>query len=54
MVFSVVDIIGILTASKNPNVYWGKLKEREIQLLTICQRLKLESRDVRSEFNYKD
>ena len=43
--FSVVDVIGVLTDSKNPNVYWGKLKERELQLLTICQRLKLESKD---------
>lgn len=43
--FSVVDVIGFLTDSKNPNVYWGKLKEREAQLLTICQRLKLESKD---------
>lgn len=43
--FSVVDVILFLTDSKNPNVYWGKLKEREAQLLTICQRLKLESKD---------
>jgi DNA-damage-inducible protein D len=43
--FSVVDIIHVLTDSKNPNVYWGKLKERESQLLTICQRLKLPSKD---------
>ena len=43
--FSVVDVIAVLTDSKNPNVYWGKLKERESQLLTICQKLKLESKD---------
>jgi DNA-damage-inducible protein D len=43
--FSVVDVIGFLTDSKKPNVYLGKLKERESQLLTICQRLKLESKD---------
>lgn len=43
--FSVVDVILFLTDSKNPNVYWGKLKERELQLLTICQRLKIESKD---------
>jgi DNA-damage-inducible protein D len=43
--FSIVDVINVLTDSKNPNVYWGKLKEREPQLLTICQRLKLESKD---------
>ena len=43
--FSVVDVISLLTESKNPNAYWGKLKEREFQLLTICQQLKLESKD---------
>lgn len=43
--FSVVDIIDFLTDSKNANSYWGKLKEREPQLLTICQRLKLQSTD---------
>ncbi len=43
--FSVVDVIGVLTDSKNPKVYWGKLKEREPQLLTNCQPLKLEFKD---------
>ncbi len=43
--FSVVDIISVLTDSKNPNAYWGKLKERDTQLLTICQRLKLPAND---------
>ena len=43
--FSVVDVVGVLSESKNPNAYWGKLKERESQLLTICQRLKLKSSD---------
>ena len=43
--FSVVDVIDILTDSRNPKSYWGKLKERDIQLLTICQQLKLPSKD---------
>ena len=46
--FSVIDIIGLLTNSKSPKVYWGKLKERDNQLLTICQQLKLVGKDGRS------
>ena len=46
--FSVIDIIGLLTDSKSPKVYWGKLKERDTQLLTICQQLKLVGKDGRS------
>jgi prophage antirepressor-like protein len=38
--FSIVDIIEILSDSKNPQSYWGKLKERENQLLTNCQKFK--------------
>ena len=38
--FSVVDVIEVLTDSTNPQSYWGKLKEREPQLLTICQKFK--------------
>jgi DNA-damage-inducible protein D len=43
--FSIVDVIDVLTESKSPRIYWGKLKEREPQLLTICQQLKLASKD---------
>lgn len=43
--FSVIDVIEILAESKNPQSYWGKLKEREPQLLTICQKLKLTGQD---------
>jgi DNA-damage-inducible protein D len=43
--FSIVDVIDVLTESKSPRIYWGKLKEREPQLLTICQQLKLTSKD---------
>jgi hypothetical protein len=46
----VVDVVGILTDSTEPRVYWGKLKERlvgqeKFQLLTICQQLKMMSQD---------
>jgi len=39
--YSVVDIIEALTESPAPRQYWGMLKSREDQLLTICLRLKL-------------
>ena len=41
--FSVVDIVGALTDSKNPRDYW--YKEEKSQLSTICRQLKLESSD---------
>jgi hypothetical protein len=41
----VVDIIQILTESSSPRQYWGVLKGREPQLLTICLQLKLPSSD---------
>ena len=43
--FSVVDVMAILTDSANPQSYWGKLKEREPQLLTICQKFKFLASD---------
>jgi hypothetical protein len=43
--FSVVDVIEALTDSPSPRQYWGVLKSRENQLLTICLQLKLESAD---------
>jgi DNA-damage-inducible protein D len=48
--FSVVDIVGALTDSVNPNDYWFKMKirvksEDGIELSTICRQLKLESSD---------
>jgi DNA-damage-inducible protein D len=45
--FSIVDVIDVLVESKSPRIYWGKLKEREPQLLTICQQLKLKASDGR-------
>ncbi len=48
--FSVVDIIEALTDSLNANDYWYRMKDRvkledEIELSTICRRLKLRSSD---------
>ena len=48
--FSVVDVIGILTNSKNPNDYWYKLKirmteEEKSELSTKCRQLKLRATD---------
>ena len=48
--FSVVDVVGALTDSAKPRVYWNAMKTRVkdedgIQLSTICRQLKLESSD---------
>ncbi|MFH0752276.1 MAG: BRO family protein [archaeon] len=43
--FSVVDIVTALVESPAPRQYWGVVKAREPQLLTICLQLKLESAD---------
>ena len=43
--YSVVDIVAVLTDSPAPRQYWGVLKGREPQLLTICLQLKLPSSD---------
>lgn len=45
MYFSVIDIVGILTESANPQSYWGQLKKREPHLLTICQKVKFKGMD---------
>jgi DNA-damage-inducible protein D len=45
--FSVVDIIRILTDSKDAKRYWSVLKVREPQLTTICSMLKLPASDGR-------
>lgn len=48
--FSVVDVVGALSESKNPRDYWYRIKKRmtdeeKSQLSTICRQLKLESDD---------
>ncbi len=39
--FSVVDVIEVLTDSKNPSVYWSALKKRETESFTKCKRFNL-------------
>lgn len=47
--FSVIDVIDVLTESKNPRKYWSvlktRLKKQNSQLATICSQLKLVSAD---------
>ena len=48
--FSVIDVVAVLTDSKNPRDYWYRVKKRmteeeKSQLSTICRQLKLESSD---------
>lgn len=48
--FSVIDVVGILTDSKNPRDYWYRVKKRmteeeKSELSTFCRQLKLESSD---------
>jgi len=48
--FSVVDVIEILTESKDAKDYWYRLKKRElesseIELSTFCRQLKIQSSD---------
>ena len=46
---SVVDIVGVLTESKNPRHYWnvlkGRLKEEGNESVTNCDQLKLKASD---------
>jgi hypothetical protein len=47
--FSIVDVVGVLTNSTNPNNYWKVLKHRLIkegsELVTNCNQLKMQSSD---------
>ena len=47
--FSVVDVVGVLTESENPNNYWkvlkNRLKKEGSQLVTNCNQLKMQSSD---------
>ena len=47
--FSIVDVVGVLSESSNPNNYWkvlkNRLKKEGSQLVTICNQLKLKSAD---------
>ncbi len=47
--FSVIDVVGALSESKNPRDYWYRLKKREMEngvdLSTNCRQLKLKAND---------
>lgn len=47
--FSIVDVVGVLTESENPNNYWkvlkNRLKKEGSELVTNCNQLKMESSD---------
>jgi len=47
--FSIVDVVGVLTDSTNPNNYWKVLKHRLAkegsELVTDCNQLKMQSSD---------
>jgi hypothetical protein len=47
--FSIVDVVGVLTDSPNPNNYWKVLKHRLTkegnELVTNCNQLKMQSAD---------
>ena len=47
--FSVIDVVGILSGSKNPRKYWSVLKTRlnkeGVETTTICSQLKMPSQD---------
>lgn len=47
--FSIIDVIAVLTESKNPNAYWRKLKQRlnseGNQTVTNCHSLKMPAKD---------
>lgn len=43
--YAAVDIISILTDSKNPKIYWPVFKKRHPQIITNCKQLKLRAFD---------
>jgi DNA-damage-inducible protein D len=48
--YSIVDIVAVLTDSKDPADYWTTLKRRDVQLPTICRRFKLAAADGKNRF----
>ena len=48
--FSIVDIVQALSESPAPRQYWGVLKGREPQLLTICLQLKMPAEDGKQRY----
>ena len=52
--FSVVDVISVLTESKDPSHYWRTLKSRMLQeeneTVTNCDTLKLKAKDGKMRY----
>ena len=52
--FSIVDVAGVLTESKDPTTYWRKLKQRlkeeGNETVTNCHALKMTAKDGRKRF----
>ena len=48
--YSVTDIISVLTDSVDELAYWRQLKRREPQLVTICHGLKLPAKDYKLRY----
>ena len=43
--FCACDVVGALTETKNPRIYWATLKRRNYELFTNCKQLKLTAKD---------
>lgn len=56
--FSIVDVCGVLTDSKDANAYWRKLKQRlkkeGNETVTNCHDLKLQAADGDFHYNTND
>ena len=56
-VYSVIDIIAILTESSNPRKYWSvlktRLKQEGSELATNCSQLKMQSADRQLTFLWR-
>ena len=40
-----VDVVSVLTKSKNPRIYWATIKRRNSELFANCKQLKLTAND---------
>ena len=53
--FSIVDVVKVLTESKDANAYWRKLKQRLIEdgneTVTNCHGLKMKATDGKRRIN---
>jgi DNA-damage-inducible protein D len=50
--FSVVDVISVITDSKNPSRYWSNIKNQDKQLLEVSCKFKLPSKN--NKYRYTD